>query len=101
MIEILPDTRGSIVLGTAVAEVVYSPGCRAWGWFAFASVNPPDIKAIKNVVALHDALKAYGYQHEVDNLDGFRPLSDFIGIQIPKELESEIVIDTEHRGVRG
>ena len=99
--ELLPDTRGSFVLGTAVAKVIYSPAARAWGWFAFAEVNPPNMEEIKNVVAVHSALKAYGFKAEVDNLDGFRPLSEFIGIKIPKELEETIVVESEVRGLRG
>ena len=101
MKELQPDTRGSFVLGTAVAKVIYSPACRAWGWFAYASVNPPDMEAIKNLVAVHSALKAYGFKSEVDNLDGFKPLSNYLGIKIPQELENEIVVDTEVRGLCG
>lgn len=99
--ELLPDTRGHFNLGTAVANVIYAPMSRSWCWWAYASVNPPDIKEIKDVVAVHAALTSYGYKAELENLDGFRPGIDFIGVRIPKELEETILLNHDARGLRG
>lgn len=95
-----PDTRGIFVLGTAVANVIFAPMCMSWSWYAFAGVNPPDADELKNLMAVHGALKAYGHDATIKNLDTHMGV-DFLFIEIPVCLQDTITVDSNIRGLRG